>query len=335
MRITAILILLCLSYCILTLQNSPGCGKSPPITKGSLVSRFIDVVDPNFTRERSYITYVPNSYDQNTPMPLFVHYHGQYGNANADAKSLKYTNYDLISVYLQGLNDGNCGTGWNVGSAGHKETCNNRAGACCYDSCKTLGYCTGNGRNANCGWSTCYDDVSFTRDLINSLGNELCIDLDGIYAQGWSNGGMMIHWLATEMPGTFSSLMPIYGLPLKGFTDVPKELKGTSILSLHARSDTVIPVEGGTADGWIYESTTTILGLWANVHGCSSTPTSISTPYDGGSKNFACKEYTGCTSGKRVLRCLYDGFHGSTCPNMEAIAWWFYELKFTNTSASE
>lgn len=322
--------LLCIICYTTAFRASPGCGRPVPISKGSLVTRSIDIKDKDFATDRTYITYVPQSYDVNTPLPLLMWYHGQYGSALSDGnRNLKFTDYDMISVYLQGLSeDGGCGTGWNVGWTGDKSACQSSgvSDGCCYSSCKSLGYCTGNGRSGNnCGWSTCYDDVQFTYDLLTSLGNELCIDLDAVFASGWSNGGMLVHWLATKLPTTFASFIPVYGLPLEGFTDVPNTLTGTSILSLHGRSDKVIPVEGGLAGGWYYESTDTIIGLWAKVHGCNNNPTTISTPYDGGSKNFQCQEYTQCSTSQRVLRCLYDGVHGSVIPDHEAISMWFFE----------
>lgn len=328
-------LLVCMYYSVIAFRASPGCGKAVPISKGSLVTRKIMVKDGNFGEiDRTYIAYVPQSYDQNDPTPLLMWFHGQYGSALSDAnRNLKFTNYDFISVYLQGLSeDGGCGTGWNVGWAGHKNTCQSSgvSAGCCYQSCKSLGYCTGNGRNQNnCGWSTCYSDIAFTSDLLASLGDELCLDLDAIFASGWSNGGMIQHWIATNLPTTFAALIPVFGLPLDGFTDVPDTLRRTAILSLHGRSDTVIPVDGGLAGGWYYESTSTIIGIWARIHGCSSNPTSVSTPYDGGNKNFACTEYLGCSSGKRVMRCLYDGTHSSSIPNHEALTWWFFQ-QFTN-----
>lgn len=224
-----------------------------------------------------------------------------------------------------------------MGWAGNKSTCvpEGVTDGCCYNSCKKLGYCTGDGRHENnCGWSTCYDDVVFTTSLLANLGKEFCIDLDAVFASGESNGGMMIHWLAASLPTTFAALMPIFGLPLKGFTDVPTTLRGTGILSLHDRSDNVIPVGGGTANGWIYESTDTIIGEWARIHGCSLTPRSIVTPYDGGLKHVACQEYQECTSQKRIIRCLYDGVHGSYCPNMEKLALWYFQQEVSTNITS-
>ena len=61
---------------------------------------------------------------------------------------------------------------------------------------------------------------------------------------------MMTHNMYSVMPETFRAVMPVFGLPLIGHIDVPTELRNTSILLLHDRSDTVIPVDGGWADGW-------------------------------------------------------------------------------------
>lgn len=335
MRILVTFLLLCLNLCTFSLRKSPGCGKSSPINTGNLVNRNIEV---SGQPSRAYTTWVPNSYNINEELPLLLFYHGQYGSGRSDGNGLKYTSYPLISVYLQGLQDGNCGTGWNTGWNGNRNTCIvSEVGnsACCYDSCRQLGYCSGNGRNANCGWSTCFDDVTFTKTLLSSLGDEFCIDLDSVYASGWSNGGMMAHWLTSNLGTTFAAIMPIYGLPLVEINVVPNGLKDTAILSLHPRNDRVIPVEGGNGGGWLYESTDSVLSDWANVHSCNGSPTTITTPYDGGSKNFVCQEYLNCKTGSgRVLRCLYDGGHGSSCPNMEAITWWFWGRGFYNSTNS-
>ena len=94
-------------------------------------------------------------------------FHGQYGIALEEAQDTKYHHVaeknDFIVVYPQGMGDGNCGTGWNVGSGYQEGTCNfiSFRHTCCYDSCKKLNLCTGDGKNAKCGWSTCYDDVFF------------------------------------------------------------------------------------------------------------------------------------------------------------------------------
>jgi len=258
----------------------------------------------------------------------------------SDAESCKYTSVGeengFVSLYPQGLGkakggevnatSANCGTGWNVGAMAHdSNTCDDSAYSCCYASCKSEGICTGDGgKTAACGWTTCYDDERFVANMLASVESELCIDLDAVFVTGGSNGGMMTHNMYSVMPETFRAVMPVFGLPLIGHIDVPTELRNTSILLLHDRSDTVIPVDGGWADGWQYESADDTLATWAELHGCASKQTATTTPYDGGNVNLACTEYASCASGHTVMKCMYDGHHGSWFANEEKLTWWFF-----------
>lgn len=63
----------------------------------------------------------------------------------------------------------------------------------------------------------------------------------------------MTHWLYSHLPTTFAAWVPIYGLPLVGFGNVPSSVTPSSIMALHDRSDKVIPAAGGWAEGWNYE----------------------------------------------------------------------------------
>lgn len=66
---------------------------------------------------------------------------------------------------------------------------------------------------------------------------------------------------------------------------------------MHDRGDEIIPWQGGmTYDGWIYESMTTVLSVWARNHQCSSSVklTGVNTPYDGGYRDVRCMEYLDC-----------------------------------------
>lgn len=79
--------------------------------------------------DRTFVEYIPTSYDKDTPMPVMIYFHGQGGNAMSDAESCKYTSVGeengFVSLYPQGLGkakgeevnatSANCGTGWNVG----------------------------------------------------------------------------------------------------------------------------------------------------------------------------------------------------------------------------
>lgn len=251
-------------------------------------------------------------------------------------------------MYLRGIGapDGDCGTGWNTGPMAHNlSTCTQytRSSACgcscCYSSCRDLGLCSHDNNGSNCGWATCYDDVNFTLAALDLIGRAVCIDMDRVYATGVSNGAMFVHWLISESTRrnygepVFAAAVPIYGLPLLGGLDVPHGLSQVPIMIIYDRFDTTIPQNGGPSDsGWLYEPLVVVLREWAVVHGCDrGTMVPLLTPYDGGKKNISCAEHpcnrtrrlstTGSTS--RVVKCLYDGHHGSWFHSAEALTWWF------------
>ena len=69
-----------------------------------------------------------------------------------------------------------CSTGWNVGATGLTETCTREAwspfgaaATCCYETCRQLGKCTDDGEGANCGWSTCFEDLDFFKKLLATV----------------------------------------------------------------------------------------------------------------------------------------------------------------------
>jgi hypothetical protein len=134
---------------------------------------------------------------------------------------------------------------------------------------------------------------------------------------------MLTHWLYARLPTAFAALVPVYGLPLRGFAEVPAALEPASILALHDRSDEVIPEAGGFAGGWFYATSDEVYGLWSALKGCAPAPSAIEVPFPSApNANLACREYLGCRRG-RVVRCLYDGHHGDGFRDLEAMSWWF------------
>ena len=328
---------LCFSVSYALAIINSGCGKFPSVMPGSVIKShsFTVVTDSNFPNTtRSYALYVPTSYNASKASPLMFYFHGQGGNALKEAKSLQFKEIGdetgMISVYPQGLGDGNCGTGWNVGSLDShiSSTCRrNTSGTCCYSSCKTLGLCSDDA-NAGCRWSTCHDDIAFVFELLQHLSSQLCIDIDHVFSTGASNGGMMQHWLYAKLPKVFKSFVPVYGLPLVGFLEVLPALESTWIMAIHDRSDDIIPDQGGfSPDGWNYVSSKQTYGQWAKIKGCNAADSPIVTPYDGGFLHMACTEWQSCRVG-RVVHCLYDGEHGSWPENEEKLTYWFWNQTF-------
>lgn len=191
------------------------------------------------------------------------------------------------------------------------------------------------GKCGPCNWSTCYDDVAFIDQLVNSLQDEFCLNSSAHFLVGESNGGMLTHHLIQELPGKFLGAATAFALPLLGYlvgskvqlvTQAAKASR-TSILSLYPRFDITIPYTGGSdgdSHGWLYESRDKTLGVWAALHACDLTPTYFKSPYESGSSHIKCFDYAGCQSG-RVSYCMYDGAHGDwpDQPDADNMIWSF------------
>ena len=55
-------------------------------------------------------------------------------------------------------------------------------------------------------------------------------------------------------------------------------------------------------------------------------PVPIETAWDGGEQRLACAEYAAGGRKRRVVQCLFDGYHGSWLPadHGEELTWWFF-----------
>jgi len=278
--------------------------------------------------QREYQYFVP-SVCSGKSCPMLLAFHGQYGSIAKKGYDDAASNHGYIMVYLQGLGDGGCGTGWNTVAKGQdiSDTCEDplaMSGSCCYTSCENEGCCSDS--NRGCRWATCADDVKFTQEVINAMGN--MVQYGDIFSTGESNGGMMQHNLMTSLPSTFKAFVPVYGLPLVGqwevgsSTGVPQSLQGTSVLYMHGRSDQVIPYKGGWAGGWNYVSEMDAMKALASINGCSSTASAWSTPYDGLNSHTSCVKMDDC-NGVTIAECLYDGYHGAwPTDGDELLFWW-------------
>jgi len=350
MRATGVLLASVLAHGV-EQRSSPGCTRSM-LPAAGLHQRYITVADFEPV-ERTYWIEIPEGLSrtvQSKASPLLFAFHGQGGHGNDFAGMHKFAEIGrsdgLIAVFPQGMDDSypgeEQGTGWNVGSGGDNETCvlaGVGAYHGCYKSCRKLKQC------GRCNWSTCYDDVLFVRSVIAAVAEELCVDLNRIYAQGESNGAELVHHLVRELPATFAGISTWYGTPLLGYLLGGQKqlmrgrnrLSRTAILALHGRNDTTIPAEGGVTDGgWLFEPLEQSTGVWSFVHHCEPTATPLTTRWDGGPLNFRCSEYKSCASCRRIVQCMYDGKHGDWPVGMagDEITLWFL-LRFSRGSDNQ
>ena len=166
--------------------------------------------------KREYGLYIPESYNDLKPSPMLVAFHPLNANAEIFAIGLGWLapaqEKQIIGVYPQGVMTPNeNGASWN-------------AIHCC-------GYAQQNN----------IDDIGFVRALVANLKSRYNVDTKRIYAAGYSNGGDMAHYVASEMSDVFAAAGEFAGA------------MGSSVdarRSLIARPESNLIHQGAWLDGW-------------------------------------------------------------------------------------
>jgi len=195
---------------------------------------------------REYVLYVPNSYDGSTTVPLMLNFHGFGGSAsdfmsNADMRSLAESN-NFILVYPQG----SCLNGFSH-----------------WNACPTGG---DNKSNA--------DDFGFVEAIVNTISAQYQVDMERIYAAGFSNGGMMAYGLANYKSDLIAAVASVSGVMLDciGPTSHPMP-----VVHLHGTSDNVLPYNGDAE----WEAAQSTLAHWIDFNNTTTSPT-VTTDNTGG-----------------------------------------------------
>jgi len=319
---------------------SLGCGSGANPSTDTFSIKTVPSPDldlPNISRE--YSVYLPPSYSQSSPSPLVMVFHGWGEQASTYHTSYGFDDLarenDFIAVYPQGLDDCQAGAdcqhmhSWNGGGT----TNNDQACAkysyvytyyysyayyydYCYESCAAKSH----GCNP-CDWTTCYDDVAFVGEMLDSLQTEYCIDLRRQYAIGCSNGGVMTFELVKNLPGQFAGIGSACGArPHAGWDGTLGDGPPVSLIMIGGDRDKVIPLYdppgvGPPTDKWWWDGY-----IWAGLressahyvqkNGCVGTiarefPVGLYTAND-----MSCVEdgYD-CQGGTSVVRCVFSGGH--------------------------
>ena len=186
---------------------------------------------------REYILYVPNSYDGTSSIPLLLNFHGFGGSASqfmqeADMRSLAEAD-TFILVYPQGS---------------------------CLDGSSHWNPCPTGGDNKSTA-----DDVGFVEAMISEISSQYNLDMERIYAAGYSNGGMMAYGLANYKSDLIAAVASVSGTMLNctGPTSHPMP-----VVHLHGTSDGVVSYNG--SNDW--NSVQSTLDYWINFNNTVSTP---------------------------------------------------------------
>jgi polyhydroxybutyrate depolymerase len=131
-------------------------------------------------QNRSFIIYVPSTYDGNTQVPVVFNFHGGGGTSSSfiytnDMRSIADT-ANFIAVYPQAAVDPSDGSN----SWLHKTP-------------------------------TTHNDVNFIETIIDTLSNDYNIDNDRVYACGYSEGGIFSYELGCRLNNRIASFSSVSG----------------------------------------------------------------------------------------------------------------------------
>lgn len=187
-------------------------------------------------KDRSYILYVPEIYNDDTPVPLVFNFHGYTSNANdqmwyGDFRAIADTAGFLVvhpqGSLLNGITHWNVG-GWTVGST--------------------------------------TDDVGFTEALLDELSSNYNIDQKRIYSTGMSNGGFMSFLLACQLSERIAAVASVTGsMTPETYTSCSPQ-HPTPVMQIHGVVDGVVPYFGAN---WT-RSISDVLAYWRDYNNCST-----------------------------------------------------------------
>ena len=189
---------------------------------------------------REYIIYIPQSYSPSVSSPILFAFHGGNGyaidfmNNEADFRSISDT-AGFILVYPQALEDPNDGgsTNWL-----HKDP-------------------------------TDHKDIFFVETLIDTIAYNYNVNMNRVYATGYSLGGMFCYDLACQLNSRITSVASVAGAAFLGAFSNCNLTHPTAVLTINGTIDGTHPYNGLPN---VFFSIADINNFWMNNNNTDVTP---------------------------------------------------------------
>ena len=248
---------------------------------------------------RSYLLYVPDSYDPQTPAPLVISIHGYAEWPAHQAHTSRWNELaekeGFLVVYPSGTD---FPKRW-----------------------RTTGLPSTSG--------TSEMDVLFISDLINQLEANYNIDPDRIYANGLSNGGGMSYLLACQMSERIAAVGGVagaYTYPVKQCSPS----RPVPFIAFHGDADPVVPYFGGPSRSFDipFPSVPDWMEAWAERNQCTQ---KTSIPQE---EEVFGVHYEDCSQNAEVIFYTIQG-GGHTWPGGNPLPAWLVGTTSQTVSATE
>lgn len=249
-------------------------------------------------RDRKYRIYIPKSYNDGKATPVVLVFHGGGGDPDGMMKlcgmNAKSEQAGFIAVYPFG-----------TGRFADRLLSFN-GGECC-------GYALDNN----------VDDVGFVRALLDDLSTVVSVDADRVFATGLSNGGIMSHYLASELSDRIAAIAPVGG-PL--MLEKPRNIRAVPVMHFHGTKDEFAPIEGGFGKGFLgrngitaFRSVEHTMQSWVKANGCRTESETVKLPDKATDGMLVTrKTWTGGRNGSEVVLIEIQG-GGHTWPGQRPV----------------
>lgn len=240
---------------------------------------------------RTFILYVPKSYNPTTKTPLVIDYHGIFGTGAGHMESSGYKNIADAEGILVAYPDG-IDSAWNIGPC--------------------------------CTFSRDVNDVDFARAIVKKIQSEANVDESRIYAAGFSNGGGMAQYLACHAADLFAAIAPSAFDLLEENSPSCSPTRPIAVLLTRSLDDNFVTYAGGPSNPPNGLATTihfmgavATFNRWAQINHCSNKIIK---------NEFGCEMHTTCDAKVEVGLCsVADKGH---TPGDANIGWTFLK-RFT------
>ena len=188
--------------------------------------------------EREYILYIPTGIESRTNLPVIFNFHGYQGRANqffnmTDLIDIADEN-GIVLVYPQGAPLDGGPSHWNAAPF------------------NTPNQTFINKSNVN--------DLQFFLRLLDVINQNNIIDLNRVYAIGYSNGGMFSHFLACNTEDVFAAIGDVAGTMLVDAYNNCNPTSPVPVLKIHGTSDNVVSYNGYDQAG--FKSVDDVINFW-------------------------------------------------------------------------
>lgn len=269
---------------------------------------------------RTFRVHVPTGYNEITPMPLVLMFHGWDGDENAfignRAVIAEADKRGYILAAPRGLGSGPPDNSFNSWSfSGSTTGLDGNSKPVCdtaitpdysYKSCESV-------KKNSCSWTQCQaDDIDFVIALVDEIKENLCVDAENVFATGGSNGGMFT-WELGQNPksaSTFAAIAPVIGLPHRTYLDAQGKNGDLPVIVITGTLDDVVPpgpwdddsftTTSNANDRFYYTGASAITRSWAAAHGCDTWKEAV--PIEVAYKAADCR--TWCSTDRNMPRVL-------------------------------